>query len=187
MTLGIPYIEVPELPPEGPVRINREDIVNRRYDLMDRYTDRGEHVMEGVRIESMFGFLEFTKLGTEIIEKATAKVDQVKAKIAERQTRIKDVCEKYNITASDLFALARMYSGQGGKVRYDSLSMNDAEEGEPQIRRDIPAGKVAEIGQESSLIEAEKRQVEKLSLIVRNLNPSKLHKITYDELQYLGF
>lgn len=144
--------------------------------------------MEGIHIEHMFGQLKFTKLGSEIKAKAEAKAVQVSAKIKERQVRISTVCEKYNITPADLFALAQMYAGNRGRIEYKSTVLSDGSEDEgPKFRADIPAGKIAEIGQESSLIESEKNQLEKLNLIARNIDPGVQHQLSYDELKYLGF
>jgi hypothetical protein len=136
-----------------------------------------------VALDRMFQDVKFFKLGSEIAEKARAKVVAITAKIAEREVRMAEVCSQYSLSAADLFALAQSGGEHAGTGSYRSFGGSAYK----APVRDLPAGVVSSLVTESEQIESERQQVRTLELLARNIDPAVEHEISFAELEYLGF
>lgn len=140
--------------------------------------------MHNVNIGSMFGRVEFAKPGREIAEKAKAKSEAVREKIEERQGRIARIREEYGITdavLADVLAQAMHRRGQ----TYSVSNAPVGRDGSGQVT--VPAGVITNLTTEQEYIEEERQQVARLDLLARNIAPDASHKLTFDEMEYLGF
>ena len=147
----------------------------------------------------------YQKTSTEILEKVDIKAEAVKKKIAEREQRIKDLRKAHSITDQDLVQIyAQMAKaqreGQSRNSYLISTAVVGAPEGMEPEERLIGAGVIANLKQESEMIETEKDDLKKLDSIKRNLRPlfqygtetgtfysDDYFTLTEDDLEYLGF
>lgn len=129
-----------------------------------------------VQLERMFDEVTFTKPGHEIAAKALIKIEQLRAKISEREAVITKLCEQHRLGAADLFALAQ--------------EQNESDYRKPAYVapiRDVPAGVATALKKESQQVESERAQVRTLGLLTRNIEPSRAHELSFAELEYLDF
>jgi len=139
-------------------------------------------------IERMFGLVVFTKPGAQIAKQAKAKSAAVSAKIKEREARIAKIMREYKISERALSEATRLM--QAGQMSA-SNSYNIPVPGRPgkgtKYPSSVPAGVLTNITTERDLIVDETAQVERLDLLARNVASAAEHKLTFDELDYLGF
>src|SRR5262245_58157710 len=138
-----------------------------------------------VQLDRMFQEVKFFKPGSEIAEKARAKVAVIAAKITKREKRMAEVCAEHSLSPADLFALAQSGAEHAGTGSYLGGYGGGGTYKAPV--RDLPAGVVSSLVTESEQIESERRQVRTLELLARNIDPSKNHEISFAELEYLAF
>lgn len=148
-----------------------------------------------MHVQSLSGMFNFTfeKTSEEIIAAATRKRDSVRTKIGEREGRIANIRSEYKITDESMINMLAKARQQNESLHYNNSSptpSNAMTEGNVTIG----AGIVNMLLTERDFIESEKSQVEKLDVIVRNLRdlPNdkggvRGHRLSYDELRYLGF
>ncbi len=145
-------------------------------------------------ISHMFEF-PFEKPSTAIVGAASKKIGFLRHKIEEREARLRRLREEYKITDAvliDLMEQARKAARQGHAVlQYSTRAMNDAGVADEMS---IGAGVVSMLLTETDAITDEKGQIDKLSIIVRNLvdlpddkGVTRGHRLTFEELRYLGF
>jgi hypothetical protein len=173
-------------------------------------THQGENIMahRGARSLLHFGY---QKTVEEMQEKIGTKAEAVKAKIAEREQRIKDLRKAHELSDQDLIQIyaqaaqaahegrnQNTYSigsapvGAGGSAGYAAAGSSD--------ERIIGAGVVQNFLSESGLIETEKEDLKKLLSLQRNLRPMThfssdtgvsyvdyFVSVTEEDLEYLGF
>lgn len=151
-----------------------------------------------MEVEHMFSFV-FEKPSAEIVEKAKIKADCLRSKIEERQIRIAKLREEYKVTDAilvDLLTQARNAQRRGEAKMSYSVQNTAARTGGINDEVVIGAGVVNNLLTESDFIEAEKTQVKRLDLIIRNLRDlprernstmERGHVLSYEELEYLGF
>jgi hypothetical protein len=132
----------------------------------------------------MFQEIKFFKPGSEIAEKARAKVLAITAKITEREGRMAATCAEHSLSPADLFALAQSGGEHAGTGSYRGSWGGSAYKAPV---RDVPAGVVSSLVTESEQIESERQQVRTLELLARNIDPVANHEISFAELEYLGF
>src|SRR5262245_560664 len=137
-----------------------------------------------VQLDRMFQDVKFFKPGSEIAEKARAKVLVIAAKITEREQRLAEVCAQHSLGPADLFALAQSGGEHAGTGSYRGGYGGSAYKAPV---RDLPAGVVSSLVTESEQIESEREQVRTLELLARNVNQGANHQISFAELEYLGF
>ena len=165
--------------------------------------------MQAESIERMFDF-RFEKPSAAIVEKATQKVKKLQAKIEERQARVAKIRAEYDINDGafiDILTQARQQSQDKMSFTYRPSSLGNgvsvSVSGSPMVERTIGAGTVNNLLTENDFIEAEKKQVQRLDLLIRNLvdvpderiqsltagteRPLRGHTLSYKELEYLGF
>ena len=149
-------------------------------------------------LESWFCDVEYNiKTASEIRTAMDTKNVELVANIQVRETRIVALCEQFEISSERLASLVLEYRNR------DSDTMVSFE---AQTRADgetlVPAGVIANIVQERSMVESEKAQITKLKLVQRNLCDTEqfpvsgtgeiktrpcIHKLDDEELIYLGF
>jgi predicted DNA-binding ribbon-helix-helix protein len=132
--------------------------------------------MHTVQLERMFAEVRFHKVGHEIAEKARLKIDALQAKITEREGRIAQLCSDHHLSPSDLFAVAQAQSENEHRRPACSAPV-----------RDIPAGVATAITRESQQLESERAQVRTLGLLMRNIDSTTPHELSFSELEYLAF
>ena len=155
-----------------------------------------------IRIESMFGGLSFTKSAEDIRIAAARKSVFLESKITERKNRVSQLRKEYNISDADLIQLLtearRDLEARTSRMSY-SISNAGVAGAAGDDSRIIGAGVVSNILTESDQIEAEKDQVKRLGLIIRNLKPiprfaegtgaplpeEEFH-VNFADLEYLG-
>jgi hypothetical protein len=155
--------------------------------------------MQVQRIDNLFNFT-FEKPAAEIVERAKNKAAAIRAKIEEREVRIKRVREEYKISDSmlvDIMAQAREQLQRGAAMLiYNSKVRSDDGLREEDVT--IGAGVVNLLLTERDHIEGEKSQVERLDMIARNLKDKRRyapdgkeymqgHELNAVELKFLGF
>ena len=152
--------------------------------------------MQVQRVDNMFSFT-FQKSSAEIVEKAKAKADSIRAKIGERERRIAKVRTEYKINdASIIELLQRARSAAGNAMANYSTSVRDEEGHIEEVT--IGAGVINLLLTENDFIEGEKAQVERLDTIAKHLTDvtiiqngtaviQKQHPLSYAELKFLGF
>jgi hypothetical protein len=132
----------------------------------------------------MFQDIKFFKPGSEIAEKARARVVAIAAQINEREGRMTSICAEHSLSPADLFALAQSGADHAGAGAYRGGRGGSAYKAPV---RDLPAGVVSSLVTESEQIESERQQVRTLELLARNIDPTAKHEISFAELEYLGF
>ena len=165
--------------------------------------------MQAESIDRMFDY-RFEKPSAAIVEKAKQKVEKLQAKIEERQARIAKIRAEYDITDAahiDILTQARQQSQDKMTYTYNPSSLGNGVSvsvtGSPMAERTIGAGIVNLLLTETDFIEAEKKQVQRLGLLIRNLvdvpderihsltagteRPMRGHVLSYKELEYLDF
>lgn len=147
-----------------------------------------------MHVQSLSGMFNFTfeKTSEEIVAAATRKRDSIRKKIGERESRIANIRSEYKITDESMINMLAK-ARQQNELHYNNSSgipANAMTEGSVTIG----AGIVNMLLTERDFIEGEKAQVEKLDVIVRNLRdlPNdkggvRGHRLSYEELRYLGF
>lgn len=147
-----------------------------------------------MHVQSLSGMFNFTfeKTSEEIVAAATRKRDSIRTKIGERESRIANIRSEYKITDESMINMLAK-ARQQNELHYNNSSAipaNAMTEGNVTIG----AGIVNMLLTERDFIEGEKAQVEKLDVIVRNLRdlPNdkggvRGHRLSYEELRYLGF
>jgi hypothetical protein len=151
------------------------------------------------RIDNIFNF-NYVKTAAEIVQRAKEKAAQLRAKIEEREARIRRVREEYKITDTvllDIMNKARAASKRGENMISYSNTVQPPEGGS-QEEITIGAGIVELLFTEEDHIAGERVNVEKLDMIVRNLKDKRRfapdgkeytegHELTTPELRFLGF
>jgi hypothetical protein len=148
----------------------------------------------------MFRNFTYRKPMADVREAMEGKIDQVKAKIAERKERIALIRKEFSISDQDLIELLTQSANQmvsNRLVNTASMSYSmSAPEGEQRL---IGAGVVQNLLTEQALIDEEKAALKQLARIVRNLSPYTMVsetgieytvrtvELTPEELEYLGF
>lgn len=131
------------------------------------------------------------------------KVSALMASIERRNERIVKLRAEHNIDAEQLASLLVQHANaQKGQRQMQNLSTYDGSPAMGHHERSIPAGAVSNIAEEHGMIVSEKGQLRKMRLVLRNLqdeeyfyNPQSgqtelratVHKLSDDELEYLGF
>lgn len=155
----------------------------------------------------MFQGVSYNKVSSAAVKTAMeAKIKAVAAKIAERHNRVRDIMQAHEITDAVLGDIIIQYmkdQQRGTSAQTYSISNRaPTASGTPSEEKFVPAGVVANLVTEKELIESEKAEVDRMNLILRNLkltedayNPTTgevitrpaIHKLTDEELLYLGF
>ena len=137
-----------------------------------------------------FHTLAFHKTPEQIREAARGRIAEVKKKIAEREERIKEMCEEVGLNVVELLANLHEFDA-------DLLNNSFMREGElPPIK----AGVKASMLEESKQIQAAKEVLEELQTVVAHLSDCAIlehegqfyerpvkYALTFDELRYFGF
>jgi len=145
----------------------------------------------------MFRNFSYQKSIDEILAKMTAKIAFLETKIREREARIVEIREAHDITDQDLIKLLTQAANQAVSNARLPMSYNiESTAGETRL---IAAGVVQNLVTEQTLIEQEKKSVDQLKMIGRNLKPVTLFgdngeeytqgffSLSFDELDFLGF
>jgi hypothetical protein len=137
----------------------------------------------------MFGLVVFTKPGAQIAKQAKIKSAAVSAKIKEREARIAKIMREYKISERALSEATRnmQATGQMSASNAYNIPVRPGRPGKARISSSVPAGVLTNITTERDLIVDEIAQVERLDLLARNVASAAEHKLTFDELDYLGF
>lgn len=149
----------------------------------------------------LFNHMEYAKSSAEIKEKAEAKIKTVTAKMSERERRIAKLREEYEIDDAAFIELLKAARRSTGAERHSYMSNKLLDSGErQQEERTIGAGVVNNLLSESDFIEAERADVRRLNLLVRNLRPVTRYaeatgapysvdtfQLSTEALEYLGF
>lgn len=134
------------------------------------------------------------------------KVVNVTAKIEERRERVRRIKAEYEITDSALVEIISRYHrdmqrGVTGASYSNSVVVQNSPQ-QPQSEKLVPAGVVANLMTEMQYLDSEAEEVERMKLILANLQQSVLathpttgatitreavHTLTDSELRYLGF
>ena len=143
----------------------------------------------------------YVKSSEEIKEKAREKISLLQSKIAERELRLAKTRAEYEIDDAMMLVLLTQ-ARKDAKAREEGFrnSYSVSKTGASQEGRGsdevvtIGAGVVNMLFTESDFIEAEKGEIKKLTLIVRNLKDLedsngkvRGHTLQQHELEYLGF
>jgi len=146
------------------------------------------------RIERLFSDVVYNqKSSAELRTAMTAKVKELRTRIAERGVRTQQIRDEYSIDAERLaILLMRFQQDDSGFVSYEK-------QGGEHV---VPAGVIANLVREREMIDNEQEQIEKIELVQRNLvdqvqfavhgtgeiklRPA-IHELSDDELEYLGF
>jgi hypothetical protein len=135
-----------------------------------------------------------TKPTAELREAMTRKVEALTRKIAVREQRMVAIRTEYGIDAERLATLVMRYQNDSSFTSYDNQGTPD----QPLV----PAGVIANLIQEREMIDNETEQIDKLELVLRNLQDEEVflvtgtgevktqpavHTLTDHELRYLGF
>jgi hypothetical protein len=138
------------------------------------------------------GVLYKTKTSPELREAMTKKVEELQKNMQSREDRIRKIREEYSIDAERLATLVMRF--KDNKNNFTSYEQQDGPI--------VPAGVIANLIQERSMIDSELKQTQKLNLVLRNLRDEELythprtgevckrqalHELDDDELEYLGF
>jgi hypothetical protein len=140
--------------------------------------------MHNVDVNRMFGMVVFTKAGKEIRDKAAAKATTVRAKIKEREERIKRIRKEYKITDAVLVDLMAQAMNDRTALTYANTR---PVRGRAATLTTVPAGVVTNITTEQTAMESEREQATRLDLLARNVGLAAEHKLSFDELEFLGF
>ena len=156
-------------------------------------------------VDSMFRGVSYNKFTSDRLREAmTRKVTNITAKIEERQGRITKIRKENDISDAMLsdMILQYMQDQQRGQQRlsYSNSIQNTGTTNTPK-EVTVPAGVIANLVTEKSLIETETAEVKRLGLILRNLKDTQpfvtdkgelqerpvIHSLTDAEIEYLGF
>lgn len=135
----------------------------------------------------MFEDLEFHVSGEKIEKKCMEKVKALEDKISVRKSRIAKIREEHRITDADLIELLsenarNEFANHGTYTLHTNKPANASGEDE----RIIPAGAISNFNTENTAMGKELTEVERLKLIVRNIDTEIKHELGFDELEYLG-
>lgn len=148
--------------------------------------------------DHMFNF-RYVKSSKDIIIKAMDKVTALESKVEERKKRIVKTREEYEVTDAmmiDLLQQAReqLVSNRTSQQQTYSVTKHGSDKAMSEETVVIGAGVVNMLFTEQGFIEAEKKEINRLQLIIRNLDDipdengkSRGHNLGEDELRYLGF
>lgn len=145
------------------------------------------------RIQNLFCDVVYRfKTSEELRVAMTAKVSQLKARIADREQRTLKIRAEYAIDAEQLAVLLMRFQQEGsGSISYEKQGANP-----------VPAGVIANLVREREMIDNEQEQIDKLELVQRNLidevqfavhgtgeikTRPAVHELDDEELTYLGF
>ena len=160
--------------------------------------------------EDMFESFTYEKPSVEIKEKAKAKIADLEDKIKDREARVARIRQEYGITDQalvDILTQARSAQRDNRTSFTYKTSLGNgvttAQTAQGPEERTIAAGTINNLLTENDFIEAERKQVKRLQLIVRNLKdlpdpnvrvvspgetrPLRGPSLREDELEYLGF
>lgn len=147
----------------------------------------------------------FSKKGSEIKTGGDKRLKQLNSKVKEREVRITNLRKEYEISDSDLVELMRKAMNDRDHIGTYSIRsvMATAKAGglgatrtktgvgtdvsHQEYEKVVPAGVIQNILTEQSAIENEKDQIERLEIILRNLDIKAIHKVSLFDLEYLGF
>ena len=158
-----------------------------------------------MRVEDIHRLFNFTfeKSSKDIVAAANRKTEALLAKIGEREERVRRIRAEYRITDAALIDI--LTQARAALQRNDALAMNYSAKNssipsqpggaEADETITIGAGVVNHLLTEQDYIEGERAQVTRLGFMIRNLQdlPTGFegairgHKLSYDELQFLGF
>lgn len=142
--------------------------------------------MKGIEIEAMFNGLVFQRMGEEIRTKAAARIEAIKAKIEDRRARVMRICKENEISDADMVELLQQAlhaANQRMQMQFYTIKSG----GGLLEDRSIAVGVVNNIAAEKEAIADEQDQLARLGLIVRNIEGQSMHKLSFKELDYLGF
>ena len=147
--------------------------------------------------------LNFTyeKTAAEIVDKSKTKSKALRAKVEERRERIKHIRAEYGIDDAVLIDLLQQARANARNAVMQYTSNAKAGGGAKGLTEDaviVPAGVVNNLMTEQDFITGELEQAAKLDVIIRNLvdfpderrgqeGKMRGHRLTQDELVYLGF
>jgi len=138
---------------------------------------------------SAFYNITFFKSGKDIAEKAKTVVSYLQAKIEERNGRILKIKKETGLNDVDWTA-ALMASAQrhnhGLSIANNVRTLGD-DNGGPTITVGLTSGQAYNVREELNHIEREKKEITTLEILARNINVNDSHKLTFAELEYLGF
>lgn len=149
------------------------------------------------RPADMFDSVRYNiKTTPEIRAAMQRKVKEIASNIEEREARMRRIREEYQIDAERLAALVIQFqNNDSGFVSYQA-------QGDSKHAVVVPAGVIANIIREREMIDSERGQIRKMELILRNIpdmelyndlktgevkSRQPLHKLTDEELEFLGF
>lgn len=139
--------------------------------------------MRPTDVDLLFGCVEFRVPGGKILDRARTKADALRAKVTDRKARIAGLREAHQITDRVLADLLMMARSDPSARSYSVRAPGDA----PTTEVEIPAGVLSALQTEQTAIANEEAQIARLAMLLRNLAPDDLHKLTWDDLHYLGF
>lgn len=113
---------------------------------------------------------QFFKSGSEIKAKAETKVQQLQAKLEDRQNRINAMCKEKGL---DITQLLTNIDAFANGMSSDALRIN--------------IGELSQIKAETRAMKDERNTLEQLQIIVRNVVPSTSYELTFSQLEYLDF
>jgi len=150
------------------------------------------------RTTEMFEDLTYSIKTTDELREAFAKkIDVVSARVKERGERIVQLREDNELSAERLAQLVSLFQRDS-----DAYLTNYDRQGQEPGEKVIPAGVIANIVREYSMIDNEKQQIHRMKLVSRNLRDTEpyfnprtgehgirpcIHELTDQELEYLGF
>ncbi|MFT5683575.1 MAG: hypothetical protein ACI8RZ_004507 [Myxococcota bacterium] len=146
------------------------------------------------RVERLFSDVVYNYKSSDVLRKAmSAKVEELRVRIAERGVRTQRIRDEYSIDAEKLAVLLmRFQQDDSGFVSYEKQGGESV----------VPAGVIANLVREREMIDNEQEQITKLELVQRNLMDDvqfavhgtgeikmrpAVHELSDDELEYLGF
>ena len=145
------------------------------------------------RVRSLFDSVVYRQKSTQELRVAmTAKVAELRLRIADRELRTQKIRTEYAIDAEQLAVLLmRFQQESSGTISYEKQGANP-----------VPAGVIANLVREREMIDNEQEQIDKLELVQRNLldevqfavhgtgeikTRPAVHELDDEELEYLGF
>ncbi len=153
--------------------------------------------MQVQNISHYFQF-QFEKTTSEIVASCLRKESEIRAKVEEREGRVRKVRAEYKITDSvliDLLSQARAASKRNDAMlsNYSSRAVDEGGD-EPHVVT-VGAGVVNMLLTERDFIDGERAQADRLSIVARNLRDfvdergikRESHRLSFDELRFLGF
>jgi hypothetical protein len=119
-----------------------------------------------------FGSLSFPKKGAQIVGRAQTMLDEVTAKIVEREGRIRAAANESGMKSA-------------GDVLVGLQSIAEGSSGAGDFNMNV--GLAAKVKGEIAALNADRAEREKLTLIVNNLPHEREFDLTFAELRYFGF